>query len=210
MCLFFFSFASSRHSSSSKIVFHTFLSIMVFMPYLHFHFFWRDRHWTFTYPTHAFFISSFRASLKQEAAYHLSSHCCTYIKLLFCLFAPETSSKLSGLDSLCKNPYLTFNSSQTQACEHRETGRSMLFLLFLFLQKRDLILSVSHTVWSPVTVQSVQPVQKSDKNTGWLMTCHTLQAWFFTGKLFSSLAQLFVQGFQASYLNSDKEIAIQC
>lgn len=160
--------------------------------------------------SHTFFISSSRASPKQEAAYHLSSHCCMYIKLFFCLFASESSSKHSWLDSLGKNPYLTFHSSQIPAYEHRETGRSMLFLLFLFVQKRDLILFVSHIVWSPITVQSFQPVQKSDKNTGWLMTCLTLQAWFFTGKLFSSLAQLFVQGFQAPYLHSDKEIAIQC
>lgn len=102
-----------------------------------------------------------------------------------------------------------FTAVRHQHVKTERQGEVCYFFCF-FSCRRDLMLSVSHTVWSPVTVQSVQPMQKSDKNTGWLMTCHTLQAWFFTGKLFSSLAQLFVQGFQASYLNSDKEIAIQC
>lgn len=34
-----------------KIVFHAFISIMVIMPYLHFHFFWRARQWTSHIPS---------------------------------------------------------------------------------------------------------------------------------------------------------------
>lgn len=47
----FFSLASPRHFLLSKIVFHTFISIMVIMLYLHFHFFWRARQWTSHIPS---------------------------------------------------------------------------------------------------------------------------------------------------------------
>lgn len=132
-----------------KIVFHAFISIMVIMPYLHFHFFWRARQWTSHIPSSSA-LSEQGLNKKQHTTLVVTAAC---VSNSFFLFASESSSMLSWFDSLCKNPYLMFHSSQIPACEHRETEKNMLFLLFLFLQKRDLILSVSPSVWSPVTDQ---------------------------------------------------------
>lgn len=84
---------------------------------------------------------------------------CFFVCLLL-----KPSLKLSWLDWLkgvCKNLYLTFHSSQIPDCKDRETRRNMLFFvsLFLFPRKRDLIPLVRHTVWSPVTVGSLHPMQ---------------------------------------------------
>lgn len=46
-----FFFLLSRNFSSSKIILHTFISIIVIMPYFHFHFFWRARQWTSHIPS---------------------------------------------------------------------------------------------------------------------------------------------------------------
>lgn len=176
------------------------------MPYLHFHFFWRARQSTSHIPSST--PSEQGLNKKQHTTLVVTAACisnwffiCLLLKAPLCFHDLTVSARIH---------ISHFTAVRYQHVNTGWEGRNMLFLLFLFLQKRDLILSVSPSVWSPVTVQSFQPIQKPDKNTGRLMTCHTLQAWFFTGKLFSRLAQLFVQGFQALYLHSDKEIAIQC
>lgn len=199
-----------------KIVFHTFISIMVILPYLHFHFFWRARqfysHWISHLPSSS---APLEQVLKKQQCTTLAVTAACISNCFFVCLLLKASLKLSWLEGLCKNPYLTFHSSQIPDREDSETRRNMLFLLFpsFFSYVRKIWFFLSPTqseVQSQLGFCILCRRLTRTHAIGWRMACHTRQAWFFTKKLFSSLAQLFVQGFQAPYLNSDKEIAIQC
>lgn len=190
---------------------------MVSLPYLHFHFFQRNRQF------YSHWISHIRSSSTPlDQAWNKQQHTAvavTAARISDCFFVClllKPSLKLSWLDwleGLCKKPYLAFDSSQIPDCEDRETRGNLLFLCFpvSFPTEERFDFFVSHTVWSPVTARSLHLMHKSDENECYRMVDGSSQkASLFFHKQFSTSAQLFVLGFQAPYLNRDKEIAIWC
>lgn len=124
---------------------------MVIWPYLHFHFFWRARQFYSHWISH---IPSSSAPLEQvlNKQQHTTSAVtaawisnCFFVCLLLKPFLKL--SWLDWLEGLCKNPYLTFHSSQIPDCKDRETRRNMLFFLFpyFFSHIREIWFLLSHT-----------------------------------------------------------------
>lgn len=149
-----------------------FYFIVVSLPYLHFHFFQRNRqfysHWISHIPSPS---TPLEQAWNKQRCTDVAVTAARISNCFFVCLLLKPSLKLSWLDwleGLCKNLYLPFDSSQIPDWEDRETRGNLLFLLLLcfFCYIRDIwfFFFVSHTVWSPVTVRSLHLTHKSDEN----------------------------------------------
>lgn len=161
-------FPRLSHFSLSNPVFHMFNLITIILPsftstsFEEPVFFWFPLN-----QSHTFLKSSFTASLRQATMYYFSSHWCMYIKLLFYFFETFSEACKTWLTSMpLQDPVSDFTAvrHQTGKTDKKKFVISSVSS-FLFLPKRDLILCVSHTLWSPVTVRSLHLKLKADENT---------------------------------------------
>lgn len=125
-------------------------------------------------PVTYFLHSSFRASPKQEAAYHLSSHCCMYIKLIFfvCLLLKAPLS-FHELTVSARTHISHFTAVRYQHVKTERQGEVCYF--FCFLSYRREIWFFLSTTQSEVQSQfSLSSLCRNLTRTqdGWWLAIH--------------------------------------